>query len=200
VRLAALLTLAAVGPCAFADRLIEIPTGIKTFVRTFKLDYVHDVGPRRPYRALVGVPIGQNGDAEVLWVRDRAGRSKLTFGGSYQLLFPITDISPGISVGVRDLMNRGDGGTSVFLALTYKIGSDGDTPTDLTLGLGSGGALTGPFGGASIPLSERYRLLVEADSQNLSTGVEWRPTGSSSLRWLFRERQSLVQAMWVVRF
>lgn len=190
------------GP-AHADRLINIPTGTKVFVRTLKLDSQWVPTNTRQSRFGLRAPIGQNMDVEIDAAQAQGNRGRLRLSAGYQLFVPIPDVAPGICVGIRDIGDEGPDGRSAYLAFTYKFAQEGyynqNVPVDLTLGIGTGG-LRGPFGGIVLPFADAFRLLAEYDTKRLTGGLEIRPVRDLSVQWLFREHETRLHLTWLLRW
>lgn len=117
-------------------------------------------------------------------------RFAATVDFGYNILVPIVDIAPGVSVGVRDAIGNTELGRAAYAAVTYRIGNVGsqnqDIPTEIVLGVWSrrSGLF---FGGASLPLSKEIRLLGESDSKYVWAGVEFKPVKDAAIRVLLRD-------------
>jgi len=193
-----------VTPFALADRLIDIPTGTKVHKNTLKLDGRWLQNRTDQVRYALGIPILDAFDAFLLMDRPlQKGSDRVSLDFSYNAVVPIVDLSPGISVGVTDLFNNTRGNRSYYLAITNKIGLDGtynmDTPAEVTYGIGTGG-LHGLFFGSKLPFSDRVSILSEWDTTRLTGGLELKPHPDLSLRWLFRQQETVIQVQWTMRF
>jgi hypothetical protein len=118
---------------------------------------------------------------------------------AYNYILPITDVSPGISVGLNDVLNRTRDGRSAYLAWTHRYGNIGElnqnVPTEFTMGVSS--QQSGPFFvGLTVPLAEHLRLLAEHNGKRLTAGVELRPIPNVGVRFLFRPDENLA-GLWV---
>lgn len=114
----------------------------------------------------------------------------VSLDASYNWLAPITDITPGLSVGFQDAFNLTPEGRAVYLAATYRIGNTGrfnqDVPTEVHLGFWTreSGLM---FFGVSLPFAREFRLLAEHDSTAITAGFELRPRPEATLRVLWRD-------------
>lgn len=198
------LTLLCIGSCVFAsaDRLILIPTGKKLLKGRIYTEWLGSGDKREKSRFFLGTAIGDSFDAELEY-QDGAGlRRGLTGSFTYNYIVPVTDITPGISVGIRDIMNRTSFGRFVYLAATFRVGSEAlfysDAPIEFTVGCGTK-PLRGAFLGISIPFANQVRLLAEHDSIDVTAGIEIKPSPAMSLRWLYRRDRNFVSVGWTVK-
>lgn len=172
---------------SLADREITIPKGNKIrdgFVRAELLGVPGD----KTTRAWLGAGFLQAFDFEFTSIRTKTQDWTQSFDVSYNFAPPITDISPGLSVGVQDALNRTENGRAVYLAATFRYGNTGelnqDVPTELTLGFWS--RQSGLFFiGASLPFSDKFLLIAEHDSSRLAGGLEFRPVPGLVLKSVF---------------
>lgn len=181
-----------------AERLILIPTGKKLPMNEIRGEVMFGGKPDFT-QGFIGMGIGLQFDAELIYERFSPNPQIGSFNFSYNYITPVTDLSPGISVGVRDAMNRTADGRAFYIATTYRVASDGNTPAEFTLGAGTQ-SLRGFFVGAMLPLSDRIRLLGEHDSFRWTAGVEVRPFRGVSLKALFRQDRTFVSVGYSVRF
>lgn len=84
--------------------------------------------------------------------------------------------TPAVSLGVQDLFEKEVDGRSPYLAVTKTL-SVGKRTGFATLGVGGGRFLDNPFGGFSVPLSDKLNLAVEHDGYQLNAGLGLRPGG-----------------------
>ena len=189
---------------AQADRLVNIPTGTKIHKNTLRLESLSKLGGGPQRRYYLGVPLGEVFDAQLIVDRDGPGRrDRLSLDASYNAFVPIPDIAPGISIGVRDLTNTTHDGRAFYLAVTNKFSQDGpynmETPAEVTWGVGTGG-IRGGFFGVSLPFADQFRLIAEHDSFRLTAGIDVRPWRDLSIRWLFRQHETLLHVSLLLRF
>jgi len=189
---------------AHADRLVNIPTGTKIHKRTVKLELMSKLGGGPNRRYYFGVPLGEVFDAQLVLDHDQRGRNdRLSVDASYNAFVPIPDLAPGVSIGIRDLMNQTHDGRAAYLAITNKYSQDGlynmNTPAEVTWGLGTGG-IRGGFFGVSLPFADQLRLIAEHDSFRLTAGFDVRPWRDLSIRWLFRQHETLLHVSLLLRF
>lgn len=197
-RTLALLALQGVAALACADRLILIPTGKKIGFDEVRAEVMF--GGRPSYtKAWLGVGIGQQFDAELVYEHLSPSPQFLSFNFAYNYITPVTDLSPGVSIGVRDGLNRTLDGRAFYVASTLRVATDIDAPAEFTLGAGTQ-SLRGVFVGAMLPLSPTLRLLGEHDSRRWTAGVEWAPLRGGSIRVLFQQDRTLLSVGATVRF
>lgn len=133
---------------------------------------------------------------------ERIGRAPVagTFDLAYNLVSAIPGLSPGISFGVQDVMNKTRDKARGYLALTLRepfFTINGEVPADITLG--SFFNASGPvYVAVSIPFSQEFRFLMEHNGLRLSFGMELRPVKDLGLRLFQRDREVLasVQYSW----
>jgi hypothetical protein len=176
------------GLCAFAqgDRLIDIPLGRKIPSGVIRLEGQFDQSDASQSDAYLDWGVDSNWEASLHYENPVDARGRLTGDLSYNLIPPITGISPGISVGVQDLANNTGDGRRFYAASTFKVdGTDLWTPVELTLGASYDHQIR-PFVGLSFPLDPRLRLMAEHDGFRISAGAEYKPTRNMALRWVVR--------------
>ena len=202
--LRAFVFVASVTVCCFgfADRLIFIPTGKKTLKNKIFIEWIGGQDKRFQNQWFVGTGLGDSFDMELQYEDGRGIRRGLTGSFAYNYIVPVTDITPGISVGVRDIANRTSFGRYLYLAATFRLASEGlwtsDAPTEFTIGFGTQ-PLRGAFMGIVVPFAEQIRLLAEHDSVNLTAGLELKPIPGFGLRWLYRQNRNLIGLSWTVK-
>ena len=89
--------------------------------------------------------------------------------------------APAISVGMQDIQEKEEDGTSAYVVATKSFQRHGMRIYG-TLGYGTGRFINQPFGGISVPVSESLNVAVEWDSYQINTGLGWRPGGQNG--WL----------------
>lgn len=186
--------------CAWVhgDRLINIPTGKKLPFDEVRAEFVFGGKPSHE-QGYIGMGIGLQFDAELIYERFSPNPAFVSFNFAYNYVTPVTDLSPGVSVGVRDATNRTADGRAFYIAATFRIATDTNAPAELTLGGGTQ-SLRGFFVGAMLPLTERLRLLGEHDSLRWTAGFELRPFRGLFLRTLFRQDRTQFSVGYAVRF
>jgi hypothetical protein len=124
MRRACLLTLAwAILSLAYADRLIEIPTGRLIYPERLTLEAGFLTGSPERERALVSLRIG--GLLELQGARTGFENRLELYGVQYSLYPEIPGYAPGISVGVADVFDRSPQGRGYYLAISYGIAALG---------------------------------------------------------------------------
>lgn len=179
---------------AHADRLILSPTGKKVPFGTARIEHLFDQSVPGSHRSTLAIGLTDSIDAELTYEEFGNGRIA-SFDASYNLLPPLTNLAPGISVGIRDGIGKSRDGRYYYAAATYRFGQtgrfSGDSPAEASLGFAFGD-VTAPFFGLSLPFRESFRLLAEFDTRRVSGGFEFRPHRDVWVRWIHRESQSLI--------
>ena len=163
-----------VGAFAFGDRLIDVPIGRSLAMGTFLISDAEGANQSSSrdryigYSPLTGVEFDFR-------QRVRPGESgHTTFDISYNIISPVADLSPGISVGMLDGLNETLDGRRTYIAFTFRqlldVGEKGANG-EVTMGVQFGHLNTG-FVGVSLPLSGNARFLVEHNGVRISTGFE----------------------------
>jgi hypothetical protein len=201
-RAAAGLLVLTLGSSALADRLITVPVGRKIplgAVRSELFFEPHRGGTSEYYFA---TGLTREIELEYRTQRLRFQDVRETVDLSYNFLSPVSDLSPGISIGVQDVLNRTGDRRRAYVALTYRQSTptgDGDQPSDLTIGAYAG-ENSSAFVGWSQPLSANFRLLADHNGYRLSAGMEFRPIRNLALRFLARGPQTFMSVGYTVRF
>lgn len=168
---------------AYADRVIEIPTGRLLYPQSFKVELglVHTDRSRERWQVNWRVSD---------YIELSAARSG--FAGSTELagvqvnLYPeIPNYTPGVSVGVVDLFDRSVNGRGYYLALSYSVPTLGETPLDydLRVHLGIGFKGMPPFFiGFEIPLTNHFFALAEHTGRDINAALVWQPVPQLQLR------------------
>lgn len=186
---------------AFADRLIVVPVATKLLYRMYRLEVRTD-GDDRTWTH-VGVGLTREMEVEFQMERLSPNRWVGTLDFAYNFMVPIVDTVPGVSVGLRDVFDRTGEGRFGYLALTQRIGLDGDynssTPMEVTLGA-KFGRRSSPFVGVSLPLTWQFRALAEHDGRFLRAGFEYRASPNFALRWATEEQGPTWSLRWTARF
>lgn len=189
-----LLICLAMSGMAHADRLILAPVGKKIPYGTFRLEHFFDQAERDWYRTALAVGVTPTIDAELTYESVEDRQRVLSYDVSYNVLPPLTNLAPGISVGLRDGTGETDDGRFAYLAATYRFGQLGqfnqDSPAEVTIGIAQGDESTA-FVGVMLPFRESFRMLAEFDTQRVSGGFEFRPHRDVWVRWVHRPKQSL---------
>ena len=186
---------------ASADRVVLVPTGKKLLRGQVRLEGLDRPGDRG--RLWLGTGLLQSFELEGVLSEERPGTWAGTFDFAYNHAPPITDISPGISVGVMDALNRTAEGRALYLAITYRYGNFGDlnqdVPTELTFGLWTR-AEGLAFFGVSLPFSKELRFLAEHDSNRLAGGLELRPADGVAAKVIFEREGTALGLSLSLRF
>lgn len=188
---------------AVADRLIMIPTGSKLPFGKVRAEFIWSTRDRDHVQGFLGAGIGHSFDAELLYENISPNAQIGSFNFAYNYVVPVTDLTPGLSIGVRDALNKTRDGRSFYLATTFRIAPDGlyneNSPPELTIGFGTE-SLRGLFVGASLPFTDHFRLLAEHDSFRMTAGFEIEPLPGVALRALYRQDATLLSVGYTVRF
>jgi hypothetical protein len=162
------------GGTAFADRVIDVPIGRSLAMGTFQLsdmEAMNQSGARDRYFAFApftGVELAYRERVRP----SESGRG--TFDFAYNLIAPVAALSPGISIGMLDALNETTDGRRTYFAITFRqlldVGEKGANG-EVTMGVQFGNINSG-FVGASIPLSNNFRLLAEHNGARVSVGFE----------------------------
>lgn len=191
------------GACtvATADRLIEIPVGRKIPSHAVQLRHMFDITDFGRSQSLIGYGIDSYMEAEIVY--DSIGQSgRFSLDASYNISGPIPDISPGISVGVRDAANEtkaGRYGYAVFSFQSSLVGVNVEAPMEGTVGLKYGKSGLKGFLGASLPFTDQVFLLAESDMTSLTFALEFRPIEEAQLRLVVGPRRNYASFSYRVR-
>lgn len=186
-----------------ADRLVDIPLGRKLLQGAVRLRAGAPIGERAGGQFLLGTGVMDSYEVDIELSRSEGLPWRGTMDVGYNFSPPITDIAPGLSLGVLDVLDRTEPGRAGYVAFTQRFGNFGElnqnTPTEVTLGFWtrSSGLL---FVGASLPLWDRFLILAEGSGENVVAGFEARPFTGFSLRWLAERPGQRVQATLQIRF
>lgn len=185
----ALLFACLVASLAQAEREITIPKGKKIRDNRVRAEILGVPGEKFT-KTWLGTGFLQAYDFEWTTFQDGQSKANSSFDFSYNFAPPIMDISPGISIGVQDSLNRSEDGRGVYVASTFQYGNEGDNnqniPTEFTFGFWT--KKTGLFfAGASLPLSEKLILLCEHNSKRLAAGIEIRPFTGATFKTVFEQ-------------
>lgn len=197
---AALVVFASV---AWADRLIGIPTGSKVPLGDARIGFLQQLGDRERWSAYCGFGITKALDGEVTAERGGRGSTVASCNVAYNLVAPLINYTPGISIGVVDILDRTEDGRGLYVAVTYRLSAEEtqlfSAPVELTLGVGAG-AFHGAFVGLALPFSNELRGVFEHDSRRISAGFEWRPLSGLAIRYGVRDDQGFASATVSLRF
>lgn len=175
---------------AAADRLITIPTGSKILFRNVKVESFYLPSESNRTLTYIGYGIDRSFDAEIVFDRISQKRHRGTFNFAWNYVPAVVDVSPGITIGVRDGLDQTAEGRSIYLATSSRFFLDGEFNSDLygelIMGFGIGG-FRGAFTGLSLPISSQFRLVAEYDSRRITAGLDYRPDKAIQLRLLARD-------------
>ncbi|CAN5354972.1 hypothetical protein BH11ARM1_BH11ARM1_01420 [soil metagenome] len=192
-----LLAFGILGLAAFssAERLIYIPTAHKILNGTVKYELRSETGKHSRFENYLGVGVGDSWEFEVRSQGTRLDNQVGTVDVTYNLISPITGITPGFAFGVQDIADQTSSGPRPFFVTTFRDGyyvAGGEVPGEVTVGITSEGRRIYPLVGVSIPFSKRVRFLGENDGIRNSIGAEYRPMKDFALRAIVRNRTTLL--------
>ncbi|MCS7209842.1 MAG: hypothetical protein NZ874_09750 [Fimbriimonadales bacterium] len=192
LRLFGLLAASVLFCFAFADRLIEIPTGRLIYPERVALEAGLLAGACQRERVLISLRLG--GLLEVQGARTGFENRLEIYGLQYTLYPEIPGYAPGVSLGVVDLFDRTPQGRGYYVALSYGIAALGKTPLDHDLRVHLGFGLEGVssfFIGFDVPLTNQLFLRAEHTGERVNAALAWRPNNRVELRGaIIRQRTS----------
>ena len=194
--------LALVPGVALADRYFTVPTGRKLPFESYRIEFAENPYHRGTLEKSMTLGLSKSFEAEIRYQDFATPTPHTTFDLAYNVLGPIPDLAPGISVGMQDISDQTPDGRRAYLAITYrKVFStfNGDTNGDVTLGTFFG-RQAGPFVGMAIPFSQDFRLIFEHDPSRLSAGFEYRIASPLTVRWYLRGDNRLVSVAWTGKY
>ena len=114
----------------------------------------------------------------------------------FNLNAPIPGLAPGISFGVQDATDQSPLGRREYMAISFQDNGgggllSGNATVETTMGV-SVGHTTHFFIGASLPVNDQFRLMVEDDGTHVNTGAEFKTGFGPYVRLVFREDQTLL--------
>ena len=171
-----------------ADRLIHVPTGKKVPDGVFKIEASFDQNDLSRLHGYLDFGFTSYLDATVR-TDDVAGTTRnTTIDLGYNYISPITDASPGISIGVQDALGSTTDGRRFYFASTFRVGLGGNadtfTPAEVSVGAYVG-KKNSAFVGVMMPITTGFRILAEHDGYRLNSGIEIRPLPQIAVRYLF---------------
>ncbi len=202
VRAALLFAFAALTALASADRVITIPTGRKIPFKAVRAELWYQPTKDGTTEYYFGTGLTDLFEIEVRTQRLPQRDVNTAVDLSYNIIGPIPDLTPGISIGVQDVANATLDGRRPYAALTLRqtlSALDGDANGDVTLGVYAG-ERGGAFIGVSLPITTRIRLLGEHNRYRPSGGIEYTPQKGLALRYFARGAQPFVSISLTRRF
>lgn len=173
-----------------ADRLLTVPTGRKLPFRTVRYEFRAESTRRGFEENLLAVGIGTAFEFEARTsFRPSDSLTVGTFDVAYNIIAPIPDLSPGLSVGVQDVLNRTEDQRQAYFAATFRPGvptPSGEAIADISIGILQG-RYTHPFVGVSLPVFKEVRLIAEHNGYRPSAAIELRPVRNAALRMQFTQ-------------
>lgn len=192
----------AVAPLASADRLISLQTARKLTVGTLRAEYLSELSRGRTQMTYLAAGLTTTWEAELRTERFGNGDTKFTGDLVYNVVSPLSGISPGIAFGMQDVAGTTRDGRQLFGCITFREEDESRNETiyeDVTVGLLVGRRTT-PYLALSFPFSPEIRLLAEASSLRAQAGIEVRPVRNLGLRLVAREKDLLGSVSYTVRF
>lgn len=179
----ALCALGVLVTSAHADRVILSPSAYNLPPGAAKLEVV-----RRESKGGVNhywVNLGLVGGIEVEGLRwETPTRQVDSLSLQYNIL-PDIGFAPAVSVGIRDVANKTQEGTALYMAVAYRLPYMPSNPlieeAYLFGGVGVGG-IKGLFVGAEVRTPLRILLSAEYDSRRWNAAVSWEPVPLLRLR------------------
>lgn len=187
---------------ALSDRLITIPIGRKLPTFETRFEFQSESGHARFTRYYFAAGLTKTIDAEFRLDKIVGDPALGTLDLSYNFQPPITDLSPGLSVGVLDALNRSERGREFYGAITFRQGLQVEALNlyaDATIGARIGRHQY-PFLGVSLPFSDYVRLLIEHDGYDLRGGFELRPIKPLGIRAVFEQGRTTLSLQIQHRF
>jgi len=190
------LVLLAIAACAHADRLITIPRGGKIPFGTVRGEFMFEQSQPTSSMSFLGVGLTTFIDAEVVTDQLRDERSFTELNLNFNLNAPIASIAPGVSLGILDATDQSPDGRRGYIAVSFQDSGDsgpfsGGAAVETTIG-GFFGRNSHAFVGMSLPVSDKFRFMVEDDGSRVSAGAELKTNAGPYFRLVFREDQTLL--------
>lgn len=193
---------ASLAASSFAERFITIPMGRKVPFKAAKLQVLWNREDSQTYQASLGLGIAEAFDIDV--TMEDFGRKRSSVDFSYSFVDPVVGYGPGLSLGVRDLLDETAEGTQLFVVGTVSVGNNADfnqdTPTLATIGVFFDDRKGKFFVGVSQPITNQVLIVTEHNSRKLVGGFELRPLPDGWARFLFGNRENLIQVGYLKRF
>lgn len=180
---------------ALAERELYIPTARKLSTGTIQYEFRFDPRNSRDNEQYLGLGLSPFWEVEFHDNRPGSGSPAGSFDLTYNLITPITDLSPGFAFGIQDVTNSSETGTRAFAVTTVRSALDaigGEAPCDLTFGFTFGRGRLRFVLGASIPFSPEFRLVIDHDGDRLSTALEANVLRPLTLSLIERDHQLLM--------
>ena len=187
---------------ASADQLIDIPTARKIPFEDVKYEFRAAPVVSGDLQHFLGIGIGSSFELDFRDVVNSGLNPVGTFDFSYNYISAVPSVAPGISLGVVDASNLTQDGRRFYVVSTFRNPMDdlpGNLYSDISVGF-QAGSLTSPFVGVSVPLGSSFYLLAEHNGFRLSSGVELRPAPHVALRFITRNRETLLSVSAMLKF
>jgi hypothetical protein len=188
-----------VAAASWGERLFRIPTGFILSKGEFRLEFDSPFHSSQIHHEWLQYGITDHFELQMSSDSGPGIDSRQGLDIAYNILPPILEELPGISLGVRDLFDRTDQGRSYYLVTTFRTALEnspaGEKQLFLHFGYGVGG-IKGVFVGLDLPLANNLSVQAEHDSRQISAGLLWNPAKALGIR-LFMQDQ---RAAWGVTF
>ncbi len=202
MRLLPTLLLSLTAGIASADQLIDIPTARKIPFEDVRYEFRAAPVVSGDLAHFLGIGVGNSFELDLRDVVKSGMNPVGTFDFSYNYIASVPGISPGISLGVLDASNLTQDGRRFYAVTTFRNPMDdlpGNLYSDISVGIQTG-SLTSPFIGISLPFSKSFYLIAEHNGFRLSSGVELRPAPHVAVRFITRDRETLVSISAMLKF
>lgn len=189
---------------AHADRLLFIPRGGKIPFGTARGEFMFQPSQPGSSYYFLGVGLTTFIDAEVEsdQLKDEKNFTQLNL--DFNVNAPIPGLAPGISFGLLDATNQSPVGRRAYMAVSFQDNGGegplaGGAAVETTVGV-STGRTTHLFIGASLPVNDQFRFMIEDDGTRVNTGAEFKTSFGAYFRLVFREDQTLLSVGSTLRF
>lgn len=181
-RLLAFALLASLAGVARGDRLITIPTARKFLDGDFRLETLRQFGNGGNANDYLAIGFAQAWEAEARAIERSGHDAKITGDLTYNVISPLTGLTPGFALGIQDLGDATRPGIRGFACATFRNEfAHGSVPFDVTTGL-TLGRQARPYVGTSVPVYRWLRLLAENDGFEGRAALEALPVRGLRLR------------------
>lgn len=182
--------------CAFADRVVTIPSAyaiqegeakaeLIAFGEGLKFGWM-----RLDSRVLPFVEL------QVYGSKMPNETTKFSFNLQYTLIQPFPDATPAICVGLLDALNETEFGRSMYVAVTFVSNIYSDwadrEQISLTIGGGIGGIRRGAFVGVNLPVLKHVAFVGEYDTKRITAGLDIEALPNVGVRVLFRGGEPMI--------
>ncbi|HRJ26622.1 MAG TPA: hypothetical protein PLO61_03810 [Fimbriimonadaceae bacterium] len=188
---------------AWADRIAFLPSARKISMTEARAEWLFSSGNKGTGRGSFGIGLGPSFEVEIEAQRPTGQGWLGSLSFSYNYLEPLKDMIPGLAAGFRDVLNRTPEGRVFFACVTYASSTDNlfgsITPVDLTLGVQTGRA-SGAYVGVSLPFSDAFQVVAEADRRQITGGLRIQPLRGFRAQVLIRRTETYWGLSYSIRF